>query len=693
MSAPATRPSFFAELQRRHVYKVGAMYAVAGWLLVQVITQVFPIYEIDAHVQRIFVGVIVAGFPAALVLAWLFDLTSEGIVRTEPLRMEGDTATAQRARRSTDRKLNYVLAALLVIGVGYVILDRSLPRRFAETHATDAAQERSIAVLPFDNLSDDKANGYFAVGIQDEILTRLAKIGALKVVSRTSTEQFASHPGNLSEIAGKLGVANIVEGTVQKAGDAVHINVQLIRAATDEHLWAETYDRKLDNIFGVEGEVAGAIADALKARLSGAERSELASKPTLNVEAYDFYLRGLSEYRRVFGVEPLLAASADFAEAVKRDPNFMQAWAYGSAIDGLLYFQAVDHSEARLEAARRGAERAMQLAPESVEAWLARGLFLYRTLDFDGARTALAEALKRQPGNAEVISALAYVERRAGHYDEAIDRLQQVVRIDPGNLRDIAGLGETLTAVGRPAEARPWIDKVLSLRPGDASATALKAATYLNEGILDAAGSLLDPMPLQLDDLYDLQTQVQLRDYRRDFRGGVDAFQAALSAPDFKLSGLTSAYYPMLAWHQRWAGDEKAAQATFKDGSEKLQALRERLGDNGYIAASMALIEAGLGDAQAAEREARLGIERVGRDQYNREPQLVILAQAMALCGQRDKAFTTLHDIVDDPNGLSAADLRLSPFWDKLRDDPRFSKLLAQAQAVDEAKARGTYRR
>ena len=685
----SAKPSFFAELQRRHVYKVGAMYCVAGWLLVQVVTQVLPVFDVSALGQRILVLIVVAGFPVALVLAWLFDLTPQGIVRTADAPATGESPAAVRERKGVERKLNYVLSALLLLGAIYLVLEHNLLRR---TGAAAAGMDKSIAVLPFDNLSDDKANGYFAVGIQDEILTRMAKIGALKVVSRTSTEQYASHPGNLSDIAGKLGVANILEGSVQKAGDAVHINVQLIRAATDEHLWAETYDRKLDNIFGVEGEVAGAIADALKAQLSGAERSQLERKPTLNAEAYDFYLRGLSEYHRSFNAETLLAGSGDFAEAVKRDPGFMQAWAYGSAEDGLIYFQAIDHSAARLEAARQGAERAMQLAPESPEAWMARGLFLYRTLDFDGARAALAEALKRQPNNTEALSSLAYVERRAGHYELAIDRLQQVLQLDPGNIRDLSGLAETLIAVGRPAAARPWIEKALSFRPGDAPSICLKATSYLYEGDLDATGRLLDPMPLQLADNYCLVTQVTLRDYRRNYDGGVSAFQAALSAPDFTLDGLTAVYYPSLGWHQRWAGDENAALATFKDGRQKLRALRERLGDNGYIAASLGLIEAGLGDAQAAEREARQALELVGKDQYNRASELQNLAIVLALSGQRDSAFTALRDLVGDPVGNSAADLRLSPYWEKLRADPRFPGLVTQAQAVDQAKAQGQYK-
>ncbi|MBV8062150.1 MAG: hypothetical protein JOY51_01065, partial [Nevskia sp.] len=319
------KPSFFSELQRRNVYKVGAMYAVAGWLLVQIVTQVLPVFDVSALGQRILVLIVVAGFPVALVLAWIYEPTPQGIVRTD------DVARGASITNQTGHKLNRAIIGTLSLAV-LVLLARLLwphaatqAAAGATPPAAAAAGDKSIAVLPFDNLSDDKANGYFAVGIQDEILTRLAKIGALKVVSRTSTEQFAGHPGNLADIAGKLGVANILEGSVQRAGDAVHINVQLIRAATDEHLWAETYDRKLDNIFGVEGEVAGAIADALKAQLSGAERSQLASTPTQNAEAYDFYLRGLGEYRRTFGVEPLLAGSADFAEAVKRDPNFMQA--------------------------------------------------------------------------------------------------------------------------------------------------------------------------------------------------------------------------------------------------------------------------------------------------------------------------------------------------------------------------------
>src|SRR5579863_9033964 len=254
--------SFFKELRRRNVYKVGAMYAVAGWLVVQVATQVLPVFDVSALAQRIIVLIIVAGFPVALVLSWIYELTPQGIVKTD------EVAADESITRHTGQKLNFVIIGVLGLAVLFLIVQRYVLPKSVDAGA--AITDKSVAVLPFANLSDDKANAYFAEGIQDEILTRLAKVGALKVISRTSTQHYASSPNNLPEIAKQLGVANILEGSVQKVGEAVHINVQLIRAATDDHLWAEIYNRKLDDIFGVEGEVAGAIAEQLNAKLSGA---------------------------------------------------------------------------------------------------------------------------------------------------------------------------------------------------------------------------------------------------------------------------------------------------------------------------------------------------------------------------------------------------------------------------------------
>jgi TolB-like protein len=393
--------NFFAELKRRHVYKVAVAYAVVGWLLIQIASSTFPALEIPAWAIRLVIVLVLLGFPIALILAWAFELTPEGIRRTE------GAAPVNSVRAPTDRKRTAFVIGITVIGAGFLAFTL-----FQRSAGLAAGIEKSIAVLPFQNLSDDKANAYFASGIQEEILMRLAQIGALKVISRTSTKQYESKPGNIREVGQQLGVANLLQGSVQRVGDVVRINVQLMRTATDEHIWAESYNRKLDDIFAVESEVAGAIAEALKAKLTGEEQQALAMRPTNDPAAYDAYLRGLHAKNQSFGPENLAAASQAFAEAVKLDPNFALAWAHGSMVDGLLYFQAFDRSTERLAAAQQGAETAMRLAPGSVEAWLAEGYFLYRGKgDYAAALMALEEAGKRSPNNPEVLYARAAVRK------------------------------------------------------------------------------------------------------------------------------------------------------------------------------------------------------------------------------------------------------------------------------------------
>src|SRR5256884_3820708 len=277
--------NFFAELKRRNVYKVAIAYAVVAWLLMQVASQIFPFFEVPNWAVRLVVLLIVIGFPIALVIAWAFELTPEGLKRTE-------VADAAPAPRSRNRAWIYVVLIAGALSAGLFFLGRFTASTKQSVSA--AVSSKSIAVLPFDNLSRDPDNAYFASGIQDEIITRLAKIADLKVISRTSTQQYQSKPGNLSEIAKQLGVANILEGSVQRIADQVRVNVKLIRVASDSHLWADTYDRKLVDIFGVESEVAKAIADALQLKLTGGEQQALAAKPTNNSEAYDAYLRGLA---------------------------------------------------------------------------------------------------------------------------------------------------------------------------------------------------------------------------------------------------------------------------------------------------------------------------------------------------------------------------------------------------------------
>jgi TolB-like protein len=355
------------------------MYAVGGWLLVQIVTQVFPVFEISALVQRAIVLMIVAGFPIALVLSWVYELTPEGIVRT------GDVQPDESITQRTGQRLNYVIIGILAIAVAFLLAQRYLfPPRVNATLAE--VPEKSIAVLPFANLSEDKANEFFAEGIQDEILTRLAKIGALKVISRTSTQHYASSPNNLPEIAKQLGVANILEGSVQKAGDAVHINVQLIRASTDDHLWAEIYNRKLTDIFGMQGEVANAIALTLNAKLSGTEQAAVSNRATENLASYEAFLRGRSLNLKGYDYNVARQTADAYAEAVRLDPQFAQAWSYLAMSAGYLYFNNIDRERFSSEFVKHAADTALALQPNSSEAQLAQGDFRYHVLrDVSGA--------------------------------------------------------------------------------------------------------------------------------------------------------------------------------------------------------------------------------------------------------------------------------------------------------------------
>ena len=324
---------FFTELKRRNVYKVAVAYAVVAWLLIQVATQVFPFFEVPNWAVRLVVLLIIIGFPIALVIAWAFELTPEGLKRTE-------VADAVPAQRSRSRAWIYVVLIAGALSAGLFFLGRFT----ASTKQSVLAEvsSKSIAVLPFDNLSRDPDNAYFASGIQDEIITRLAKIADLKVISRTSTQQYQSKPGNLSEIAKQLGVANILEGSVQKAADQVRVNVQLIQVASDSHLWADTYDRKLVDIFAVESEMAKAIADALQAKLTGGEQQALAAKPTNNSEAYDAYLRGLALEVRASSPTDSEKVVGFYERSVKLDQTFALAWARLSRANSQVYFGGLD---------------------------------------------------------------------------------------------------------------------------------------------------------------------------------------------------------------------------------------------------------------------------------------------------------------------------------------------------------------
>src|SRR5437763_10286120 len=415
--------NFFTELKRRNVYKVAVAYAVVAWLLIQAASILFPTFETPGWVMKVFVAVVVAGFPIALILAWAFELTPEGLKRTE--------SADELSRKSGGRRVwIYVVIIAGAISVSLFFLGRYTASLGGGARQTESS-EKSIAVLPFENLSDDKANAYFAIGIQDEIMTRLAKIADLKVISRTSTQQYQSKPGNLSQIAKQLGVAHVLEGSVQKVGEQVRVNVQLIRADHESHLWTETYDRKLTDIFGVENDVAKSIAQSLQAKLSGREEKAFGIKPTDNPEAYGAYLRGVAaEGEGIDSVYSTQKAISFYKRAVRLDPIFALAWSRLSHAHSSLYPSFGDSTEA----AKRALETAQKLQPDSAETVLGLAQYQYCELhDYDAARKNFLRVSKMLPGSSEIPVALAEMARRHGKWEETITYYDPALGLDPRN--------------------------------------------------------------------------------------------------------------------------------------------------------------------------------------------------------------------------------------------------------------------
>src|SRR5437016_7037149 len=365
--------TFFTELKRRNVYKVAVAYAIVGWLLAQVATQVFPFFEIPNWAVRLVVLAIVIGFPIALVIAWAFELTPEGIKRTEDV----DLATSARQPRKHAWIFVVIFGAAFSIGLFFIGRYSGGTSRQSETATASA---KSIAVLPFENLSEDKGATYFADGIQDEILTKLASIADLKVISRTSTAKYKSKPEDLKTVSQQLGVGTVLEGSVQKAGDKVRVNVQLIDARADSHLWAKTYDRDIKDVFAVESEVAQEIADSLQAKLSPAEASTLASAPTKDTQAYDLFLKGESQLRAAnasLRPESFDQAIAWYQQAIARDPNFALAMARLAECRLGQHWFVETFTDAELAEVKKTVEHALALAPDLAQAHVALGLFYY----------------------------------------------------------------------------------------------------------------------------------------------------------------------------------------------------------------------------------------------------------------------------------------------------------------------------
>jgi serine/threonine protein kinase/Tfp pilus assembly protein PilF len=566
---------------------------------------------------------------------------------------------------------------------------------------TSSVPKASIAVLPFENLSEDKGNAYFAEGIQEEILTRLASIADLKVISRTSTQQYQSKPRNLREIAQQLGVANIVEGSVQKAADQVRVSVQLVNAQSDSHLWAESYDRKVTDFLGVESEIAKRIAESLKTKITGREEQALAVKPTNNPEAYDAYLRGLAFEGRSsssYGsYNPYLVGQAAgfFERAVQLDPNFTLAWARLSHMNAHLYFSGgLQSTSAQSDTAKRALDNAQKLEPNSPETLLALGYYQYYVLgDYGIAKSTFRLVNKMLPSSSEVPYALGRVARREGNWDESVTYFEQALTLEPRNVELLMELAETYGMVRQFPAALKLYDRVLDIKPNDLIVMAEKASIYQAQGNLPEAATFLSEINEQTHDELTFDTKISQLRLERNYGEAVRLLQARLAQFHFDSQDEKAVHQVALAFTQRLAGDTADAKATAEQSRDILEGLYRDESRSpkarAHYAANLSQAYAAMGEKDSALKTAAHAIMLWPRAKDPKvgpafEENLVLIE---TIFGENSRAISTLARLLETPYGdlyngrpVTPALLRLDPVWDPLRSDPAFQKLCEDKQ-------------
>src|SRR5205809_541815 len=621
------------------------------------------------------------GMQVAIVNLWSDDVGN----RQLPQKFQ-----ALRKQRTRVRWAGVAAALLLLVGIAaaFVLVSKKSAR------STSIVPEKSIAVLPFQNLSEDKANAYFADGIQEEILTRLAKIADLKVISRTSTQRYQSKPGNLTEIAKQLGVAHVLEGSVQKSGDAVRVNVQLIKAANDSHLWGDTFDRKLTDIFSVESEVAKAIAEQLRAKLTGQEEQVITAKPTDKPEAYDAYLRGLAYSLKAFNTPANpLGAQKYLREAVRLDPKFALSWALLSYIDAVGYITTtLQPTVALREEVRQAAETALTLQPELGEAILAKGQYHYACLkDYNTAVRYFEQARQFLPNSSRIPESLAYVTRRQGQWDRSEAYFNEAERLNPRDVGLLTQHALSYTYLRRFPEALRKLDQVLNITPDDIDTLALKAGIAQAQGDLPRASALLAPLHPGADDAPALETQIYQAILERRPGQIIPRLKEILAKPDPSLGFFNGELRFWLGWAQDMGGDHSAAQESWRQARSEVESFLKEQPENCLLIADLALTNMGLGDKAAAfalieQAMAALPIEK---DAMDGPIPIEILARVSAKMDEPDRAIAALRKLLSIPYEgpfaksvppLTAALLRLDPMFDPLRNDPLFQRLCEDKQ-------------
>ena len=647
------KPSnFFAELKRRKVYRVAIGYTVVGWLLIQIATQTFPFLDIPNWAVRLVIMLLVLGFPVALVLAWAFDMTPEGVKRTDEVEPSP-----------------------------------SLPM------PATPLPEKSIAVLPFENLSDDPHNEYVADGIQDDILANLAKIADLKVISRTSVRQYKTGTRNLREIGRELGVAHILEGSVRRVGNRVRVNAQLINAITDGHVWADIFDREMTDLFALQSELAQCITVALRANLSPEEKASLWIHSTANLEAYENYLRARDLFRWSGAGDPREngeRALRGLDRALALDPQFALAHSLASRWHGELFWFGYDKSSARLEKVKEEADAALRLNPELGEAQMALAYYHYFGFrDYERARERLEIARRATPNDAEIYDALGAITRRQGRWDEALANFEKALELDPRNTSVIWNLAETCALLGRAQDAERTIALGLEVNPDAHLFRLLRGTIALR--MRGESAPLRDELR-RVPREFDPGGGVTLVAIRMALIAQEPAEAARLlgSSPHARfndtglggIAGVLDGYSFPRAWLEglvsRAQGSEAASQRHFGAARDDIQHDLSCCPDDPKALMARGLVHAALGEKSEALRDAEAAVAMlpIARDAYDGAVLATNLAAIYGECGETQRAVERLESLRGIPMAATPGTLRVEPEWDPLRNDPRLQQLL-----------------
>ncbi len=658
---------FFEEVKRRKVYRVAVAYVIAAGGIIQLGSAAFPAWELPNWALRLVIVLLLVGFPIALILAWAFDVTPQGIQATP------DVAVPRTHRR---RNVIMLVATGVILSAiaGFFLLPR-----ISSAHKID----KSIAVLPFENLSDDKENAYFADGIQDDVLTNLSKIGDLKVISRTSVMPYRGKASNVREIGKALGVGAVLEGSVRRVGNRVRVNVQLICADTDEHLWAEDYDRELTDVFAIQTDLAQKIADALQAKLSPGEKSQMERKPTENGEAYLAFVQAHNLSCAFEDFDKLKQSEQLFERAIDLDPNFALAIARYSQLESWIV-HTFDPTAARREKARTLAERALQVQPDLPEAHLARGVsYYYGDNNYDAALKEFEIAQRGLPNESEIYLYIGAIQRRQGKWAESTANLEKAVSLNPKDAWALQNLSFNYQMLRNFAKANETIDRAIALNPAAFEPWEVKSKLALFEkgdfSVAEKAFEALKSAPMTDEQrLNAANARANVFLLERKYREGL---QEAENLPDDQVAAfpghLWSKYY-YIGFARKALQDELGARAAFLKAKSVIEEQLKRNPGSEDLHIQLARVLAYLGEKAAAQAEAQRATELLpeSKDAFGGPEITTGVAEVYAVLGENDRAISILDGLLSRPSSVTAEVLKVNPVWDPLRSDPRFQALI-----------------